>query len=147
MIHDRAFFRKIVNMTGHLASNFFFTLSKVSDSSDKVFFHHKWNNAQLLLINMVYISCFTSCQTTLHFRRWAGHCAHTHHKNFISGKRPNPIPHSVMAQHPAPLAPAKMKASLILAKNSWKTQIKPFGSSLFHMKTRVSLKHILNNCR
>ena len=96
---------------------------------------------------MVYISCFTSCQTTLRFRRWADHCAHTHNKNFISGKRPNSIPHSVMAQRPAPLAPAKMKASLILAKKYLKTQIKPFGSSLFHMKTRVSLKHILNNCR
>ena len=134
-------------MTGHLASNFFFTLSKVSDSIDQVFFHHKWNDAKLLLINMVYISYFTSCQTTLHFRRWAGHCAHTHNKNFISGKLLNAIPHSVIAQRPAPPAPAKMKAFLILAKNSWKTQIKPFGSSLFHMKTTVSLKHILNDCR
>ena len=31
---------------------------------NKFSFHHKWNEVQLLLINMVYTSCLTSCQTT-----------------------------------------------------------------------------------
>ena len=30
----------------------------------KFFFHHNWNDGRLLLINMVYTSCFTSCRTT-----------------------------------------------------------------------------------
>ena len=30
----------------------------------KVSFQHKWNDVRLLLINMVYRSCLTSCQTT-----------------------------------------------------------------------------------
>ena len=30
----------------------------------KFYFHHKWNEAWLLVINMVYTSCLTSCQTT-----------------------------------------------------------------------------------
>ena len=30
----------------------------------KLFFHHKWNDGRLLVINMVYTSCLTSCQTT-----------------------------------------------------------------------------------
>ena len=30
----------------------------------KFSFHHKWNNVQLLFINMVYMSCLMSCQVT-----------------------------------------------------------------------------------
>ena len=31
---------------------------------NKFSFHHKWNDAQLLLINKVYMNCLTSCPTT-----------------------------------------------------------------------------------
>ena len=30
----------------------------------KFSFHHKWNESWLLVINMIYTSCFASCQTT-----------------------------------------------------------------------------------
>ena len=30
----------------------------------KFFFHHKWNELWLLVINMVYTNCLTSCRTT-----------------------------------------------------------------------------------
>ena len=32
--------------------------------SAKFFFHHKWNEVQLLVLNVVYTSCLTSCWTT-----------------------------------------------------------------------------------
>ena len=31
---------------------------------NKFFFHCKWNDVRLLLINLVYTRCLTSCQTT-----------------------------------------------------------------------------------
>ena len=40
-------------------------------------------------------------------------------------------------------SPAKMKISLILAKNSRKTEIKRFP--LFYMKTRASLRYLVND--
>ena len=30
----------------------------------QISFHHKWNDARLLLMNIVYMSCLTSCWTT-----------------------------------------------------------------------------------
>ena len=45
-----------------------------------------------------------------------------------------------------PCLPSKLKILLILAKNSWKTKIKPFRSTLFHKKTRVSLRYLVNDC-
>ena len=30
----------------------------------QIFFHHKWNDVRLLLMNMVYMSSLTSCWTT-----------------------------------------------------------------------------------
>ena len=38
-----------------------------------------------------------------------------------------------------------MKALLILAENSWKTDLS--GCAPFHMKTRVSLKYLVSHCR
>ena len=43
--------------------------------------------------------------------------------------------------------PVKMKVLLILAENSWKTEMKLSArSALFHMETRVSLRHFVSYC-
>ena len=34
----------------------------------QICFHHKWNDAWLLLINMLYMSCLTSCQNDFKLR-------------------------------------------------------------------------------
>ena len=44
------------------------------------------------------------------------------------------------------IPPAKIKVLLKLAKKSWKTEIIFSRRKLFHMKTRVSLKHPVNDC-
>ena len=43
--------------------------------------------------------------------------------------------------------PAKRKILLILAKSSWKQKLKSSRSALFCLKTRVSLKYFVNDCR
>ena len=40
-----------------------------------------------------------------------------------------------------------MKILLKLAKNSWKIEIRLFRSALFQMKTRFSLKYLVNDCK
>ena len=46
-----------------------------------------------------------------------------------------------------PSLPVKMKILLKLVKNSWKTEYRLFHFALFHMKTRVSLKYFVTDCR
>ena len=46
-----------------------------------------------------------------------------------------------------PSLPPKIKILLMLAKNSWKIEIKTSPISLFHMKTRVCLKYFVNDCK
>ena len=43
--------------------------------------------------------------------------------------------------------PAKMKALFTLAKTLEKQKLNFSRSALFHMKTRVSLKYLVNDCR
>ena len=42
--------------------------------------------------------------------------------------------------------PAKTEVLLRLTKNSWKTKIKFFYSSLIHMKTTINLMYFVNGC-
>ena len=46
-----------------------------------------------------------------------------------------------------PSLPVKMKILLIIAKNSWKTKNNFSHNALFHTKTRVSLRQLVNDCR
>ena len=46
-----------------------------------------------------------------------------------------------------PSLPVKMKILLILAKTLEKHKLNFSRSAQFHMKTRVSLKYFMNNCR
>ena len=61
MSYDKDFL--LVLLTA-LSYNQFHCVFKLADVLPKFFFHHKWNDVQLLLINMVYTSCQTSCRTT-----------------------------------------------------------------------------------
>ena len=45
-----------------------------------------------------------------------------------------------------PSLPAKMKILLLLAKAIEKQTLNSSRSGLFHMKTRVSLKYLVNDC-
>ena len=45
-----------------------------------------------------------------------------------------------------PIAPAKLKLLLILAKKYQKQQLNLSHSALFHKKTRVSLKYFVTDC-
>ena len=45
-----------------------------------------------------------------------------------------------------PSLPAKMKILLLLAKAIEKQKLNSSRSGLFHMKTRVSLKYLVNDC-
>ena len=45
-----------------------------------------------------------------------------------------------------PSLPAKMKILLLLAKAIEKQKLNSSCSGLFHMKTRVSLKYLVNDC-
>ena len=45
-----------------------------------------------------------------------------------------------------PIARAKMKILLILAKTLEKQELNFSRSALFHMKTRVSLRYFMNDC-
>ena len=40
----------------------------------------------------------------------------------------------------------KMKILLILAENSWQSEMKVFPSELFDMETRVSLRYFVSYC-
>ena len=90
--------------------------------STKFSFHHKWNDARLL-INMAYTRCLTTCRTTWYLASY-------------EIKKNDSL---------VPILPAKIKILLILTKNSWKSVF--FRSALFDMKTRVSLKHSVSDCR
>ena len=46
-----------------------------------------------------------------------------------------------------PILPFKIKILLIIAKNCWKTEIKTFLYSSFHMKTRICLTYFVYGCR
>ena len=69
-------------------------------------FHHKWNDARLLLINMVYTSCLTSYPMTQDL----GSYKIRKYKESVSTPQNNSL---------VPSLRAKTKIWLILAKNSW----------------------------
>ena len=46
-----------------------------------------------------------------------------------------------------PSPPAKMKILFILVRTLEKQKLNFFHSALFHLKTRVSLKYFVNDCR
>ena len=87
----------------------FWDFSKFS----QIFFYKKWNKGRLLLINIVYTSCSSSCWTNLRLRisgnqETLGKCL-----NFINDSR-------------VPSPPAKIKILLVLPKKSSKIAIKRF---------------------
>ena len=93
-------------------------------------FHHKWNDAQLLLINMVYTSCLTSCQTTL---------------RKLGNIRKFSEPHRMIAWCAVFLPKWKFRQ---YKQETLEKQTLNFSCSvLFHMETGVSLKYFVIDCR
>ena len=58
---------------------------------DKFSFHHKWNEAFLLVINMVCTSCFTCCRTTQDLRYKAKESTTLSHLTW----NPEPVPNTL----------------------------------------------------
>ena len=92
------------------------------------FFHHKWDEAWLLVINMVHTSWFMSCRTTsdwgnirkiLNFHRNIAYC---------------------------PAFLPKWKFRQYYQNTAEKTKLNFSRSALLHIKTRVCLKHFVNGC-
>ena len=87
--------------------------------------------ARLLVLNMVYTSCLTSCRSTWDF----------------GSKKIRNSKENLKTSWSYNLVPNPKSTLLILAKNCWKIEIKKFSSmSLFHMKPRVCIKYFLNYC-
>ena len=91
-------------------------------------FHYKWNKAWLLVINMVYTSCLTSCRTTWDLGFYE---IRKYHQNLKNCRLVFSLP------------PKTKNTSKSLLKNrNW-----PFSrSALFDMETRVCLTCFVHDC-
>ena len=98
----------------------------------KIFFH-KWNELSLLVINMVYTSCFTSCQTT-----WD--LGSEEIRKYYENLKPSKNYSLVSSLHP------KMKLLSIKRKTVLKLKLNFYRSALFHTNTKVSLIYFGKDC-
>ena len=85
--------------------------------------------------HVVYTSCVTSCRRTSDF---GSEDIRNNQKNLKPSQNYNLVPSLSL----------KIKFFLILPKKVTKKQkLKLFQSAVFHMKSRVCLKHFVHNCR
>ena len=92
-------------------SNHFHDILRLFGCFNKFSFHHKWNDARLLLINMIYELSHDLPNNLSHNLRKLGNI------------RKASKPHRMIAQYPLP--PLKWKVLSILAKKVRKITIKP----------------------
>ena len=98
----------------------------------KIFFH-KWKELWLLVINMVYTSSFTSCQTTLDL-------GSEEIMKYYENLKPSRNYSLVSSLHP------KMKLLSIKGKTVLKLKLNFYRSAVFHTNTKVYVIYFGKNC-